>query len=61
MSQDEFTITFQDDTPGPPFPDCHCGRFVSDERMCSGCNLHPWDCGCSPLDEDGNDSSNTVS
>ena len=34
----------------PEYPDCNCGREVTDEG-CTGCKMHPLDCGCSPIGE----------
>jgi hypothetical protein len=49
----EFTLSFDGGDPAePPFPDCHCGRWVGDECACSGCNLHPLDCPCLPVEDD---------
>lgn len=49
----EFTISLDDGDPaGPPFPNCHCGRWVGDDKGCSGCGMHPLDCSCLEVDEE---------
>jgi hypothetical protein len=43
------SLQTRDGQDAPPFPNCDCGRPVIYGRGCTGCRMHPLDCGCQPV------------